>query len=442
MADLSGLSPTIFARNLGTVTGLHVDEHLLAFGTTSTNGEAYVYDLVKLLDQPQKANIATIPSPFNKFNAHRVIIHAKSKLLIVAYTNNTIMLYNFETGQKLETLRGHQDVVDHMVLCPYVEGKENPDELLLATASNGKKHNDFAVNLWRINVKNPSSGGGSMSPWSKFTGHAKITSLVATTAFVSDLGKEVRIVISGYVDGTIRCNVITDRANIQNKTDTSVGLLYEGVERASGVQQGRNVIKIQESKPQQQPTQKSSDTQSHSDDGLLYELKGHKSSVNVLKIGQLDIGDNLNDILVSGSYDGTVRIWDLTAGGKCLNVLQGHTSGIESIYFNDRQGKIITTSADCSARIWDLEACRHHLSGLHASFVTCQATSSKYGLVFTGGHDGKIGIWSNTGSLLGSLDRHTGAIRHLYVHHNTMLVSASDDGTIRTTLFTFEAPKE
>jgi WD40 repeat protein len=436
--DLSGLSPTVVARNLGTVTGIHVEDCFLAFGTTAATGDAYVYDLIKLQSQPQKAVIATIPSPFNKFNAHRVLLVAKKKLLFVAYTNNVIILYNFENGQKIETLRGHTDIVDNMVICPCVEGSEKPDEILLASSSNGKKHNDYAVNLWKINLKSLGKTQ-SIAPWSKFTSHTKsISSLVATTAFITKLDKEVRLVISGSSDGTLHCNIIGEQSSIHN-TDTSVGLLNEGVERVSGVQTGRNVVKIQEEK-KVQPTQK--EEKQHVDTSLLYELHGHSSTVSVLRVGQLELNDDLDDVVISGSYDGTVRVWNLTNGGKCMNILQGHKGGIESLYFNDRDCRIITTSSDCTGRVWDLETCRCELSGFHSSFITCQAISNKYKLIFTGGHEGKIGIWSTTGQLLGSLDRHTGAIRHLFVFQNTMLISASDDGTIRTTLFTFESPQE
>ncbi len=62
-----------------------------------------------------------------------------------------------------------------------------------------------------------------------------------------------------------------------------------------------------------------------------------------------------NGLLVSGgSWDGTIRIWDLS-NGNCLNTLNAHTSRVNFLRSlpND---KLVSGSSDGTIRIWDLQS--------------------------------------------------------------------------------------
>ena len=56
------------------------------------------------------------------------------------------------------------------------------------------------------------------------------------------------------------------------------------------------------------------------------------------------------DLVVSGSYDTTAKIWSIETG-QCLRTLTGHFSQIYAIAFDGE--KIATGSLDTSVRIWD-----------------------------------------------------------------------------------------
>ncbi|KAF2464254.1 sulfur metabolite repression control protein-like protein SconB [Lindgomyces ingoldianus] len=71
-------------------------------------------------------------------------------------------------------------------------------------------------------------------------------------------------------------------------------------------------------------------------------LKGHTNGVMCL---QFD-----HHILMTGSYDATVKIWDLETG-KEIRTLVGHTQGIRCLHFNEV--KLITGSLDNTIKIWN-----------------------------------------------------------------------------------------
>jgi len=54
---------------------------------------------------------------------------------------------------------------------------------------------------------------------------------------------------------------------------------------------------------------------------------------------------------MTGSYDATVKIWDLQTG-KLLRTLAGHREGIRCLQFNDA-GHLVTGSLDKTVKIWD-----------------------------------------------------------------------------------------
>ncbi|KAJ5589761.1 E3 ubiquitin ligase complex SCF subunit sconB [Penicillium hetheringtonii] len=71
-------------------------------------------------------------------------------------------------------------------------------------------------------------------------------------------------------------------------------------------------------------------------------FRGHTDSVMCLQFE--------DNILMTGSYDATIKIWDMETGQE-LRTLRGHTAGVRCLQFDDT--KLITGSLDRSIRVWN-----------------------------------------------------------------------------------------
>jgi WD40 repeat protein len=61
-------------------------------------------------------------------------------------------------------------------------------------------------------------------------------------------------------------------------------------------------------------------------------------------------------VIVTGSGDTTVRVWDLTTGAPIGQPLTGHTEAVNAVAIAQLDGRpvIVTGSGDTTVRVWDL----------------------------------------------------------------------------------------
>ncbi|KAI9285194.1 WD40-repeat-containing domain protein [Umbelopsis sp. AD052] len=126
---------------------------------------------------------------------------------------------------------------------------------------------------------------------------------------------------------------------------------------------------------------------------LIHLMEGHTQRVYSVV---LDID---NRRCMSGSMDSTVRIWSLD-DGSCLNVLEGHSILVGLLHLTPNH--LVSAAADSTLRIWSTETgiCEHVLSG-HQAAITCfQHDENKV----VSGSEGGLKLWDiNTGQLVRDL---------------------------------------
>jgi Tol biopolymer transport system component len=120
---------------------------------------------------------------------------------------------------------------------------------------------------------------------------------------------------------------------------------------------------------------------------LLNTLKGHEGSV--YSVGFSPDGQQL----ASGSFDSTIKIWDVTTG-KVLNTLKGHESRVWSVGFSPDGKQLASGSGDKTIKIWDVTTGKvlNTLKG-HESLVLSVGFSPDGKQLASGSFDNTIILW-------------------------------------------------
>jgi F-box/WD-40 domain protein MET30 len=149
-------------------------------------------------------------------------------------------------------------------------------------------------------------------------------------------------------------------------------------------------------------------------------FKGHTNGIMCL---QFD-----DSILTTGSYDTTIKIWDIKTG-ELIRTLEGHRAGVRALQFDD--AKLISGSMDRTLKVWNWRTgdCILTLAG-HSDGIIGLHFAGHF--LASGSSDTTIKIWNfkdkETFVLRGHKDW-VNAVRLDFASRT--LCSASDDLTIR-----------
>ena len=74
--------------------------------------------------------------------------------------------------------------------------------------------------------------------------------------------------------------------------------------------------------------------------------------MNAVAVGQLDG----RPVALSGSYDATVRVWDLATGTPIGDPFTGHRGPVNAVAVGQLDGRpvALSGSSDATVRVWDL----------------------------------------------------------------------------------------
>jgi F-box/WD-40 domain protein MET30 len=135
-----------------------------------------------------------------------------------------------------------------------------------------------------------------------------------------------------------------------------------------------------------------------------------------------------DQILVTGSYDATVKIWDIKTGQE-IRTLTGHTQGIRCLQFDD--SKLITGSLDNSIKVWNwrtgqlIKTLHVHSDGVIGLHMTGK-------LLASGSSDNTIMVHDFNNYSRIRLQGHTDWVNSVKLDPpSRTLFSASDDMTVK-----------
>ena len=380
----ANLSGSVFADTFGSVLSVALSPNgkLLAAGTV--NGEVRIWQMgTRRLLHTWKCHSDWVRS---------VAFSADGKLLASGSHDQTIRIWDVDSGQGVGLLRGHENRV-RAVAFGLLDGK-----LLLASSSDDKM-----VIIWDAQKSECIH---------KLPGHSDKINAIA-------FSPDNRTLISVSHDETIRLWDVEGGYLLQ-KLHGHNGWLWSVAFSSStrftcGNEDG--TISVWDmSTSNGMPTFTCTQV-----------LTGHSARVHTTSFVS-----NNKAILISGSDDETVRIWNMNTGRS--QSLTGHSNGVRSCVSHD--GIIIVSGSDDeTVRIWDANKnqCLYTLQGYSGWVYSVAFNSHSAPLLASGGEDKHVRLWDATsGKRLPSLDKHTHRVRAVaFSSDNSRIASASDDQTVR-----------
>jgi WD40 repeat protein len=274
-----------------------------------------------------------------------VTVTPDGKHAISGSDDKTLRMWDIESGEEIQRLVGHTAEVSAVAVTP--DGKH---------AITGSWDNTLMV--WDI------EGGEEMQT---LVGHTDWVNAVAVTPD----GKHA---ISGSLDNTLRVWDIESGEEMQ----TLVGHT-DSVSAVAVTPDGKHAIS-----GSLDMTLRVWDIKSG---GEIQRLVGHTNWVNAVAITP----DGKHAI--SGSRDDTIRVWDIESGEE-LQRLVGHTRGVDAVAVTPDGKHAISGSWDNILRVWDIESGEElqrlvgHTRGVDAVAVT---PDGKHAI--SGSRDDTIRVW-------------------------------------------------
>lgn len=118
-------------------------------------------------------------------------------------------------------------------------------------------------------------------------------------------------------------------------------------------------------------------------------LRGHSHFIQDLTLS------NDSKHCITASWDGFVRMWDLTEG-RSTKVFRGHKKDVLSVAFSSDNRQIISAGRDRSILLWNtLGELKHSVPDAHGDWVSSVKFSpdAKQNLFFSIGWDHKVKVW-------------------------------------------------
>ncbi|UCH96129.1 MAG: hypothetical protein JSV88_04545, partial [Candidatus Aminicenantes bacterium] len=312
--------------------------------------------------------------------------------IILSSGENTIRLWDVNSGKEIQRLEGHTRAVNSVAF--------SPDGKTLASGSY-----DETVRLWAV------SSGKEIQ---RLEGH---THSVTSVAFSPD-GKTLA---SGSYDGTVRLWAVSSGKEIRRLEGhtirvISVAFSPDGKTLASG------------------SYDKTVRLWAVSSGKEIQRLEGHMMVVTSVAFSPD------GKTLASGSWDSTLRLWDVSSG-KEIQRLEGHTSDVTSVAFSpdgktlaSGSGGLLFHSRDNSIRLWAVSNGKEiqRLEG-HTMVVTSVAFSPDGKTLASGSRDSSVRLWAeSSGKESQRLEGHTSAVYSVaFSLDGRILASGSDDNIVR-----------
>jgi WD40 repeat protein len=318
----------------------------------------------------------------------------------------TLVVWDLETGAQLRTLRGHTDDVTTIAL--------TPDGDLLVTGSA-----DTTIKVWDLNA------GKELLT---LRGHTRQVTGLAITS-------DGRRAVSGSMDRSIKVWDLKTGALLRTLSASKVrekGLWLHllTVEPGLDVTPNSNVGAVGLTPDGQRVVSSAPDRTMKiwdlEKDTAPDTLRGHKDHIAALAV--LPDGNRV----ISASLDRTLKVWDLEKR-KCTHTFAGHTARVRSVAVTPDGARAVSGSKDKTLKVWRLEQNGRLSTKGHKRHISALAVTPNGESVVSASFDRSIRVWNaKTGDLIKVLLGHKKGVTGLAITPDgKRLVSTSHDCTLK-----------
>ncbi|OSX67807.1 hypothetical protein POSPLADRAFT_1072557 [Postia placenta MAD-698-R-SB12] len=163
----------------------------------------------------------------------------------------------------------------------------------------------------------------------------------------------------------------------------------------------------------------------------IHTWTGHTQGVSVIRLFP-----ETGHLLLSGSMDTKIKLWDVYTHGNCLRTFHGHMKAVKDVAFSNDGRKFLSCGYDRQMKLWDTETgqCLKRFSNGKIPYVIrFHPDEDKQHIFLAGMSDKKIIQYDmNSGEITQEYDQHLGPVNTItFVDENRRFVTTSDDKTIR-----------
>ncbi len=353
---------------------------------------------------------------------HAVVVTGDGRYAVSGSFDGTVKVWELETGRLVATLAGHRGQVNGVAVS--ADG-----HVAVSGSSDGTLCVWDLVRQRQLRVLTVGGGGikgVALTP----DGRYAVSGSDELTLWDLSTGEVVR---SMDVDGAwVEAVAVTDdgRYAISGEQELTAWDLKTGhpLRRFTGHTSWVNGIAINPQRP--------------------HMITG--SSDGTLKVWDLETGEMLRTLAlgiavacvavspdgrtaVSGGWDAALTIWDLEAGAE-EHVPAGHREAVDGVVVSPDRPWAVSASQDHTLKVWDLTAGTElrTLRG-HEEWVTAVALLPQQEQVISGDVHGVLIVWDlRTGRTLRTIDAHDAAVRAIAVFPDARrAVSGSNDNTMK-----------
>ncbi|KAF9535331.1 pre-mRNA splicing factor [Crepidotus variabilis] len=163
----------------------------------------------------------------------------------------------------------------------------------------------------------------------------------------------------------------------------------------------------------------------------VHTWTGHTQGVSVIRTFP-----ETGHLLLSGSMDTKIKLWDIYDSGNCLRTFHGHVKAVKDVTFSNDGKRFLSCGYDRQMKLWDTETgqcIKRFTNGKIPYVIKFHPDEDKQHIFMAGMSDKKIIQYDmNSGEITQEYDQHLGPVNTItFVDDNRRFVTTSDDKTIR-----------